>query len=1359
MLAISALLAASALAQDAGRPQANAAPTHAVIPFKSGLVLSTFAPAGASGDALRSAATRAARFSLHFDRHLTLADQQQVRAAGITLLSYLGNDAYFATARNGIDAAALNAMQIQLAVHDLDPAWKLHRDFASGNIPAWAIVPPQTQEDDNAEDRLAEPMVAACVMLHPDVAVADSGAEIAAARQARLITQTFTNNGMVIELPLSELPRLAQDDRVLWIEPPLPPLEELNDSNRARVGADTLAAAPYGLTGAGVKVMVYDGGQVRGTHQDLAGRVELPDAATVSNHSTHVAGTVAGTGAAQGGTFRGMAPGAGIVSFAFEFAGGNGFLYTDPGDMEADYTQAVNSLGADISNNSIGNNTAPNGFDCAREGDYGFTDTIIDDIVRGDLGAPFRVVWSNGNERQGSARCGSTYRTTGPPACAKNHITVGALNSNDDSMTDFSSWGPADDGRMKPDVSGPGCQAGGDGGVRSCGSSSDVAYSTLCGTSMSGPTVAGIGALILQDYRARYPGQPDFLNSTLKVLLAHSAADLGNVGPDNQFGYGSVRGVAAVDLLRTGNFLERSVAAGGTFQFFVRVAAGESLKVTLAWDDLPGTPLVNPALVNNLDLRVTDTLGTTYFPWTLSLANPGAPAVQTQANAVDNIEQVFIANPAPGTYRVEVLGTNIPGGTQTFSVVASPTLVNCSNQGLLLLDRGTYSCGANVTASVVDCGLNTDDNTIESIQLTLTSTTEPAGETFVLTETGPGSAQFEGTLPLAATNAPGTLHVADADTISLTYVDADDGLGGTNVPVTRSATLDCVPSQISGLQITNITAHTARVTFNTDEPALVSVRYGTSCSSLTDVEAGPGAAATAHTIDLDGLIDESDYYIVLEAVDRAANVTVADNAGACFTFTTLVEPRLTLPFIDSFDSTTFDPARWTLADGATIDNLGLNPPSAPLAARFNGAPDGSDELRSFLIDLSNVPAAWLIYHWQIRGGGESPDANDDLIVEYIDAAGNWQTLQRHLGSGPDMTTFTRQEMLLPAAALHRNFRLRFRNTATVGAFDDWFVDDVSISRADRPLARNISAATVGAAPVNITLDAIDPTNDPLTYTIRSLPATGTLTDLGTGGGVISSVPYTLLGGGRQVRYAPSGGSDSFTYTASDGQMDSNAATVSVFVEVPLPLPFVDNFTAATFDPQKWTVVTGATIDNLGLNPPSAPLAARFNGDPSGADEIRSAVLLMPAARAARLTYSFQIRGGGESPDAGDDLFVEYLGAQGTWQLLRQHLGSGPDMTTFQQDTITLPAAAIHPNVRVRFRNRATTGAFDDWFVDNVRITAVAGDLNGDCVVNESDLGIMLQAFGTTVGGDLDRDGDTDEGDLGVLLSSWQATCP
>jgi hypothetical protein len=313
-------------------------------------------------------------------------------------------------------------------------------------------------------------IVAAYLIFHPDVALGLEGLTLMAQYGVVVRDTISVVNGLVIELPLAALPALASEDAVQWIEPPLPRFSEWNDSNRTRTGADTAQAAPYSLTGSGVTVLVYDAGFARASHQDFGGRLTVRDSSGLSGHATHVSGTIGGSGAASGGVRRGMAPGVIMQSYGFQYDGSGIFLYTNPGDLQADYNQAINTHGADIANNSIGTNTETNGFPCSIQGDYGVTDQLIDNIVRGSLGTPFRVVWANGNERQGN-RCDvegfGDYYSTAPPATAKNHITVGALNSNNDSMTSFSSWGPTDDGRMKPDISSAGCQSDGDFGVTS----------------------------------------------------------------------------------------------------------------------------------------------------------------------------------------------------------------------------------------------------------------------------------------------------------------------------------------------------------------------------------------------------------------------------------------------------------------------------------------------------------------------------------------------------------------------------------------------------------------------------------------------------------------------------------------------------------------------------------------------------------------------------------------------------------------------------------------------------------------------------------------------------------------------------
>jgi len=554
-----------------------------------------------------------------------------------------------------------------------DPRAKIDPMLLQGPPPPWSVV---------ATPKSGVPTIAVYLVLRdplppippaPPAPPSPRGPAAAAllARFSGVIRGELRSvNALVVELPADKLAALAAEPDVLWIEAPIPAMGALNFENRIATGVNTVAAPPYNLDGTGVTALVYDSGMPRTTHLDLVGRLTLIGSGSLSSHSTHVAGAIGGSGAATPERlYRGMAPNINILAAALQASGGGLPLYNNPADLETDYSIAINTYNADLATNSVGTNVASNNQPCSLEGNYGVTDAVIDNVVRGSLGRPIVIVWAGGNERN-SGRCGFEYSTIAPPSGAKNPLVVGAVNSNDDSMTVFSSWGPTDDGRIKPDVVAPGCQsAGRDRGVTSCGAASDTAYESLCGTSMACPTAAGLAALLIQDFRAQHPDAGRPANSLIKMSLIHTAVDLMTPGPDYQTGYGSVRVPPAVDLLRAGTFASDTASQDQARTYTISVPPRTSnLKATLVWDDPAGLPNTARALVNDLDLVVIDPLGRRWFPWTLNPAAPAEPAVRGRVDRLNNVEQVFVEEPTAGEWTVEVAGFAVPSGPQGYSL-------------------------------------------------------------------------------------------------------------------------------------------------------------------------------------------------------------------------------------------------------------------------------------------------------------------------------------------------------------------------------------------------------------------------------------------------------------------------------------------------------------------------------------------------------------------------------------------------------------------------------------------------------------------------------------------------------------------
>ncbi|MHC4427758.1 MAG: trypsin-like serine peptidase, partial [Planctomycetota bacterium] len=153
----------------------------------------------------------------------------------------------------------------------------------------------------------------------------------------------------------------------------------------------------------------------------------------------------------------------------------------------------------------------------------------------------------------------------------------------------------------------------------------------------------------------------------------------------------------------------------------------------------------------------------------------------------------------------------------------------------------------------------------------------------------------------------------------------------------------------------------------------------------------------------------------------------------------------TLPFFDDIPEVILDPTLWTTVLGAEGSTRGLNEPSPDLSMNLDATNPGGDEAHSAMMDTSSVNDLRVTYWYQQTGADDPPEDGDDLIVEYQHSSGAWIEINRHLGSGPDMTDFAFVALEMPNGAKHPEFRLRFVSTTTDSAGDDdHFVDDICI---------------------------------------------------------------------------------------------------------------------------------------------------------------------------------------------------------------------------------------------------------------------------------------------------------------------------
>jgi subtilisin family serine protease len=533
----------------------------------------------------------------------------------------------------------------------------------------------------------------------------------------------------------SKLSEIAKIGAVAWIEPYVQ--SKLCNDVASGISGVPDARQDLSLFGAGQLIGVadsgLDSGDVNTISADFASRVQKTytlrrpgDWSDLNGHGTHVTGSVMGSGVLSGsnpathsysGSFAGYAPEARLV---FQSIGDSG-EYVFPPLHLADLFQPVYNDGVRVHSDSWGS---------AVNGEYTVYSSEVDQFVWDHK--DFTAVFAIGNEgrdtdHNGIIETGNIYA----PATAKNCISVGAtenlrasggyqlgygvawpsdypvapikydlMSNNANGLAAFSGRGPTTDGRVKPDVCAPGTN------IISCKSHPigdtgwgvyNSNYIYWGGTSMSTPQVAGAAALVRQYYQQEKATNPSA--ALIKATMINGALDIspGQYGsgsqreaypvPDNSQGWGRLnlkRSLCPAPPVVNEFADESAPLSTDEYRDYLYTVVDNSvpLKVTLAWTDYPGAVHAAKELVNDLDLTVSSPTGATL---------PFAP------NRTDNVEQVTIANPQLGTYRVRVDAYDVPMGPQDYALVVSGGLPGGYIAGTVTSSSGAPVQGATIT--------------------------------------------------------------------------------------------------------------------------------------------------------------------------------------------------------------------------------------------------------------------------------------------------------------------------------------------------------------------------------------------------------------------------------------------------------------------------------------------------------------------------------------------------------------------------------------------------------------------------------------------------------------------------------------
>ena len=517
----------------------------------------------------------------------------------------------------------------------------------------------------------------------------------------RIQTTKAEQNQRIDSLIAAKDTRLQKDKngniiRPNWVSDSGTPLYYSTNKRSARkaIKADALAASStlgLNINGEGIHMGIWDAGHIFAAHDEFTGgaaffghqvAIEIADstAADVRDfHPTAVASIVIAKGLLDNENYdvTGISPELEKV-----------YSYDWDNDVYEIFEQLQINNNTDfiLSNHSYGIPLLDDNNQLILEsnevGSYSLWSSILDEIAYVYPNYLHVLAAGNdGNKSYPGQSVNGLDQLTGSTT-AKNVLSVASFSMDDNSenltTSGFSSAGPTNDFRIKPEISAAGQLLGAAYWDENNPETTND-YIATSGTSFAAPGAAAAVALLQQLHKQTH--NIFMRGATAKALLCHTADDIAQwgaldiTGPDVKTGYGAINlekaaAIIEKDVTETNTIVTFNLNENATKTLYFQVWDVGTLTATLSWYDPHAEEDAANTLVNDLDLRIIQD-NTTYFPWKLPTDAQQAVAVLGD-NSADNLEQIKVSENLGGAYTIEVShkGT-LRNGSQEASLILS----------------------------------------------------------------------------------------------------------------------------------------------------------------------------------------------------------------------------------------------------------------------------------------------------------------------------------------------------------------------------------------------------------------------------------------------------------------------------------------------------------------------------------------------------------------------------------------------------------------------------------------------------------------------------------------------------------------